>query len=504
MIQNKHIIRLSFIGLFLNIIISMILYRYFMIEEIIIKQVANENFRIADIYKQNIWDNNKSAIHKFHNNNYKDLLQDQDFILFIRDSIKFFKNLDSKISLFDMYGDKFITNNKNNISNLEPNNIDSFFEFLINKIDRYFLKELMETEGFKNAFKGISNHVLSKKVIIQDNNDSKCNIQVEKRATVITSYIPIINNEFNNFPVDSVLEIHTDVTDQWTNISDLEQKVFRTFIIIFLIFFIIIIYNTNYAQRVINMQFKTNRELEEAKVNAENENLSKSQFLANVSHELRTPLNAIIGFSEIILADPVQTETKQHLEYIQDINNSGNHLLSIINDILDFSKACADKLTVEHADLDLNKLITSTIRFMKPRADEAKVKLIESLPLKHIVMKADSKRLKQVLLNLLSNAVKFTNENGSVSVIVTINELEKFVYIKVIDNGIGMNQKDIPKALSVFGQIDSELSKKHEGTGLGLPLTKKLVELMEGQFDLKSAIGLGTTITLTFNYDNSL
>ena len=275
-----------------------------------------------------------------------------------------------------------------------------------------------------------------------------------------------------------------------------------TFITIFLIFFIIILYNTNYAQRIINRQFEADRILEEAKILAEKENLSKSQFLANVSHELRTPLNSIIGFSEIILADKnIQINNEQYHEYIQDINNSGNHLLSIINDILDFSKACADKLKLDSLELDLNKLITSMIRFVKPKADEAKVQLIENLPKKHIVMIADAKRLKQVILNLLSNAIKFTNEGGTITVILTNNESERLVYIKVIDTGIGISERDIPKALSVFGQIDSTLSKKHDGTGLGLPFTQKLVELMGGQFDLKSTVDVGTIITLIFKYE---
>jgi len=468
-----------------------------MIEKLVIQHVAIENSRIADFYKQHVWDNHRTAISKIQNNHYKNLLQDQDFIAFAKDSMNFFKNIESPISLFDVYGNKFITTDKNNILDLKFEHYEDWFEIFITKIDSYFFKELIEADAFKNAFQGKSSNTLLPKVIL--NNDQE---NYKTKATIITSYIPIIDDKFNDFPIDSVLEINTDVTEQWANITCLEKRVLITFITIFLIFFIIILYNTNYAQRIINRQFEANRILEVAKILAEKENLSKSQFLANVSHELRTPLNSIIGFSEIILADKnIQINNEQYHEYIQDINNSGNHLLSIINDILDFSKACADKLKLDSLELDLNKLITSMMRFVKPKADEAKVQLIENLPKKHIVMIADTKRLKQVMLNLLSNAIKFTNEGGTITVILTNNESERLVYIKVIDTGIGISERDIPKALSVFGQIDSTLSKKHDGTGLGLPFTQKLVELMGGQFDLKSTVDVGTIITLIFKYE---
>jgi len=302
-----------------------------------------------------------------------------------------------------------------------------------------------------------------------------------------------------------MLEITTDITDQWDNITYLEKRIFISFVVVFIIFFAIVMYNTNYAQRIINKQFETNRALKEAKIRAETESSAKTEFLANISHELRTPLNAIIGFSEIMIAETYgKVENKQYKDYITDINNSGKHLLSVINDILDFSKASADKLNVEKVELDLNKLASSSMRFVKPRADEAGVRLIEELPTEHIIIVADPKRLKQALLNLLSNSVKFTPTDGSVTLSIRKDTNKKKVLISVVDTGIGMSDKDIPKALSSFGQVDNKLSRKYEGTGLGLPLTKKLVELMNGKFDIKSASGKGTTVTIEFEYSKSI
>ncbi|WP_316353134.1 sensor histidine kinase [Candidatus Trichorickettsia mobilis] len=499
MIQNKYVIRLSFIGLFLNIVANIILYRYFMIEEIIVKQVATENSRIAEIYQKHIWDMHPLAIKKFKKNSYQNLLQDQDFIDFVKDSIAFFRHINAQISLFDMYGNKFISNmQSDNIAHLKHND-SSIYGLILAKIDKYFLRDLMTNQTIESAFHGKTTHALWPETLII-NKDKK-----STSASFISSYIPIIDDDLSDFIVDSVMEIDTDVTEQWKNMSYLEQKVFTAFLIIFSIFFSIVTYNTNYAQRIINKQFEANRGLEEARIRAETESSAKTEFLANVSHELRTPLNAIIGFSEIIISETYGAiENKQYAEYVQDINNSGKHLLSIINDILDFSKASVDKLKVEHVELDLNKLASSSMRFVKPRADEAKIQLIEDLPKEHIVIKADPKRLKQALLNLLSNSVKFTPENGKITLKITIDASMSEVYIQVIDTGIGMSEKDIPKALSTFGQIDNKLSRKYEGTGLGLPLTKKLVELMHGKFDLTSIIGVGTTITLTFKYEDSI
>ena len=155
---------------------------------------------------------------------------------------------------------------------------------------------------------------------------------------------------------------------------------------------------------------------------------------------------------------------------------------------------------IETMDLDLNKLAAASMRFVKPRATKANIRLIEDFPEEHVVIKADAKRLKQVFLNLLSNSVKFTPSDGSVTLSIKKDAFKKLVYISVTDTGIGMSEEDIPKAISSFGQIDSKLSRKYEGTGLGLPLTKKLVELMNGTFDIKSTVGKGTTITIIFQY----
>lgn len=496
-IENKHIIRLSFIGLFLAIIAHIVLYRYFMIKNIVLQEVSTTNSRVAEIYYNQIWQKYSDTTSKLATQDYRTLLTQEDFINFASDSIKFFENIGiTGITLYDIEGDKFLASNDLTLKGREGSG-GSIYSNTLYTIDAFFLRDVMSVNGLDQALSGSSGHAIFPNAVMQKDDDDSEAIP----RTLIVSYIPIIMN----FKVIGVMELISDVTEQWDKIGLLEQTVIVTFILVFGIFFAIVMYNTHYAQKIINKQVQINKLLEEAKTRAEGENAAKTEFLANVSHELRTPLNAIIGFSEMMMSETHgKIENPQYLDYVGDINNSGKHLLGVINDILDFSKASVDKLQVDNIEVDLNKVASSSMRFVKPRADSSKIELIEKLPKEHIVISADPKRLKQVFLNLLSNAVKFTPENGSVTLEVEANSLEKLVYVRVIDTGKGMSEKDIPKALSSFGQVDNKPNRQYEGTGLGLPLTKKLVELLNGKFEIQSKVNVGTIVTLTFKYTDSI
>jgi len=297
-------------------------------------------------------------------------------------------------------------------------------------------------------------------------------------------------------PAVGAVEVITDITPQWEKLDIIQIVSIVSIVGIFGVLILILIYTTQRAESIIAKQHEVNLELTAAAASAEAENRDKSQFLANISHELRTPLNAIIGFSEIIKKEAIDQLEPSHQEYIRDIHGSGIHLLSLINDILDFSKAEAGKLEVDLTEIDINKLVINSMRLVIPRAENAQVTLIEDLPKEHVICIADGKKLKQVMLNLLSNAVKFTPAGGEVRVSAWEQVIDNRVCVQVKDSGIGIAPKDIAKVMMPFGQVDNKLSRKYEGTGLGLPLSKKFIEIMGGEFVIESEINEGTTITL--------
>jgi len=237
------------------------------------------------------------------------------------------------------------------------------------------------------------------------------------------------------------------------------------------------------------------QELEEKSRQLEIADRHKSEFLASMSHELRTPLNAVIGFSEVLLDRMFgELNTKQE-EYLQDILSSGRHLLSLINDILDLAKIEAGRMELEVTDFNLPQAIDNAITLIRERAARRAITLGVDVDPQLGEIKGDERKVKQVLLNLLSNAIKFTPEGGHVGVHAAL--ADGVAEISVTDTGVGIAPEDHEAVFEEFRQVGSDYAKKHEGTGLGLALSRRFVELHGGEIWVKSQLGQGATFTFT-------
>jgi len=244
------------------------------------------------------------------------------------------------------------------------------------------------------------------------------------------------------------------------------------------------------------------KKYESEKLRAEAANRAKSEFLANMSHELRTPLNAINGFSEIMVGEMFgKLGDARYKEYSQDILSSGQHLLALINDILDMSKIEAGKMSLKFEPIQFADIVEDTVRLMRNRAEAAGLELaIEIPPMAEVEM--DYRAVKQVLLNLLSNALKFTPRGGRVTVRaeVQMSGVAERLRVSVQDTGIGIAEEDLARLAQPFEQIESQHSKTQQGTGLGLALTKSLVEMHGGGLEMASERGAGTTVSFTLPF----
>jgi PAS domain S-box-containing protein len=249
------------------------------------------------------------------------------------------------------------------------------------------------------------------------------------------------------------------------------------------------------AQKAQEEVHRRSRDLEEQNVRIQEANRLKSEFLANMSHELRTPLNGVIGFSEYMIdekAGPLNAEQK---EYLNDVLASAKHLLQLINDVLDLAKIEAGKMELNPETFAIKEVIGEVCTIIEPMASKKNITMSVEAPAEAVLVTIDPVKFKQVLYNLLSNAVKFTPENGDIKLTASLEDPER-MQVEVKDTGIGIKTEDLTRLFHEFEQLDSGLGRPQQGTGLGLALTKKIVELQGGSITVESQFGKGSTFTV--------
>jgi len=235
--------------------------------------------------------------------------------------------------------------------------------------------------------------------------------------------------------------------------------------------------------------------LDQARVNAESAGRAKAEFLAMMTHELKTPLNAIIGYAALIGSLPGVPQQGRLESYTNEIHSGARRLLTLINDILDLSKADAGRLDLQEGIFSIGAAIERCWQLAQPHAEEARVdlkmELVESLP----ALRGDEKLIRQAILNLISNAIKFTPAGGSVR--IGAQRSRDGLVIEVVDTGIGIAPEDLPRAMEPFEQISRGYARERSGSGIGLPIAKRIAELHRGRLDITSRSGAGTTVRLT-------
>jgi two-component system cell cycle sensor histidine kinase PleC len=329
---------------------------------------------------------------------------------------------------------------------------------------------------------------------------------IDRHSLLSTFARPVVRDVYERRPIALLMDRAPLIVDPETTISDLSERIGRDKPSALMSGFIVAdkgrFIGVGSVLEILRLQVEEGRqrglELEAARAEAVRADAAKSQFLANMSHELRTPLNAVIGFADIIQSEMFGSDKAawgRYKDYAQDIGTSGRFLLDVINDILDLTKASAGKAELREDRMSLTSLLVSVERFFRERAREAGLALEMQLPGRDIELWADETKLKQVLLNLMSNAVKFTAPGGRVSASIALRA-DGRLELTIADSGIGIAEADLDRVFEPFTQVDNSLSRRHAGTGLGLPLAKSFVELHGGTIEIASRPGVGTTVTV--------
>jgi len=317
---------------------------------------------------------------------------------------------------------------------------------------------------------------------------------VTDRHTV-SSYIPIFDTDDHRKPV-AVFEIYDDITGLLAEFRESEIRTGLFLGSVLLLIYAVLVMMVVRTELVARRSQQARVRLADAAARADAASTAKSEFLANMSHELRTPLNAIVGFSEVMkdgLLGPVTP--RPYAEYVRHIWVAASHLTDIIGNILDLSKIDAGKVTVEKSRVALPETILLVCGMMHDKASKRGIALTQEIEPGIDTIVTDAVKLRQILLNLLSNAIKFTSEGGKVT--LHISRVADGIQFAIRDTGIGMDEAGIKIAMSPFGQVESPFSRMHEGTGLGLPLTLRLVNLIGGRMAISSEKGVGTLVTVT-------
>ncbi|WP_194966475.1 sensor histidine kinase [Rickettsia endosymbiont of Cardiosporidium cionae] len=469
--------------------ISFLLYHYTLVENVVIRRSLETNKNLATQYYQNFFLRyNKEYFYKGFKVNNLEL--DQKYLNDFKQLSKaFFANISSTVSILN------ISNNQVSEFELHSFRDDTQYPYknLLLPFDSFFLRRYYNIDfQFDALYKGIDINTLHYSKLDQ---------------LLFTSYIPVFYFLENGNQHCLVLQVKTNVSGSLNDIIRLDRNFVLMILISSITLLTVVASYKNYYMRSYRNRIRSF--IDYYTVHARNDIVKnvQSEFLSTVSHELRTPLNSIIGFSDIILSqnhDIINDQLKLR-DYIKNINQSGKKLLDIINDILDFAQISSNNMKIDNLELDLNKVILSVLRLVESMVFEQDITLVTKIEESHVIVNADSKRLKQVLLHLLHNAIQITPCGGVIIFSVTKDKSENLVYITIIDNGVRKDEaerSDNMYRFFGFQEIDSE--NEYPNTVLGLPITKKIIEMMNGKIEIDIQTGIATKISILLPYTEDI
>ena len=365
-----------------------------------------------------------------------------------------------------------------------------------------FYPQQFKTINYNSSSLGQVQSAIMRNTVFEDANG------LIKLGTLVHVIVPLMDkNPGSNFSVLSYLEVYYDITAVWIKMENMRYIVilFALAVMSVIAWYQSIIYNK--FQKVIDVMIDLNNRLRVEKQVIENQNIQKTVFLSTISHEMKTPLSSIIGYSEVILAEQAdEVSNPTYKQYAEDIDNMAKYTLALVKDILDYAKATVAILKLDTSCFDIRKILLFSVKMVELKAQESAVKILLNMSSESLAIVADQKRFKQSVLNILTNAIKYTPAGGEIKIYADFDRSMKYDQVRIIfeDNGIGIAPKDLSNAVENYHEINELKSTKYDGTGLGLPFTKKLIELMGGKFEIESELGHGTKITFIFKYQDKL
>lgn len=504
--NNYRITSIMLIALLLVGCITAVVYCYaYIINSFVKQRFVNTAIATNNYYYNQVVSNNLNGFDVINKMDYHQWDSESTYLKLMLDSIKFFSGTEAvNLNLRNIRGKVVLSLDPWHVRKTQLNDLNKRRKFfhLLDKVSSIFYPHQFEEISFEKSSLGSTQSTIIMDASFRNSEGYLTN------GVVAQVIMPLIDQSgINENPIIGTVEYFYDISFSWYSAQKIAMML--SFVMGMLIFIMTMhlrqVYNK--FQQVTEVMMQLNESLLTSKKEAAEELNRKTIFLSTISHEMKAPISAIAGYSEDMLMEQVGTINNPiYKQYVEDINSISKYALSLIKDILDYARATTDQLIMESTCFDVRKILIFCARMVELRANQFGLKIKLDLSVESLPIMADQKRFKQCILNILTNSIKYTPSGGEIRIYTDIDRSMKFDQVKIIfeDTGIGIDPKGLVKSAQNFEKIEEVKSTKYEGTGLGLPFTRKLIELMGGKFQIESELGKGTKISFVFKYQDHI